>query len=171
MAVYRKKGTKFYTMDFLFKGRRIVESTEVSTLTMARTVERNRRRELEEGRAGIKKQDGPDFFRATGDRWLEMKSATLEPSALRIERTNLGHLCPIFGKQFVTDINPEDIAAYQKRRLTLGYAKKTVNLEVGTLRAVLIYCGQWARVQGNQKSPKVKFLSVRERHGQALTAD
>ena len=175
MSVYRQKGTKFYTMDFWFNGVHIKESTKVSTLTMARTVERNRKRELEEGRAGIKKQNGkgPTFFKQTAEAWLEMMSASLEANTLRIYRTDLEHLYPIFAKKFVTDISPEDIAAYQKQRLAEGYAKKTVNNEVGTLRSVLIYCGQWARVkgEGNQRSSKVRMLASRESHGKALTAE
>jgi integrase len=173
MSVYRQKGTKFYTMDFWFNGVHIKESTKVSTLTMARTVERNRRRELEEGRAGVKKSEGPGFFKQTAERWLEMKSATLEPNAVRIERTNLDHLYPTFAKKFVTEISAEQIAAYQKKRVAEGYAHKTINLEIGTLRSVLIYCGQWARVkgEGNMRSSKVRLLATRESHGKAITAE
>ena len=99
-----------------------------------------------------------------------MMSASLEANTLRIYRTDLEHLCPIFAKKFVTDISPEDIAAYQKQRLAEGYAKKTVSNEVGTLRSVLIYCGQWARVkgEGNQRSSKGR-AGIKKQNGKGPT--
>jgi integrase len=108
---------------------------------------------------------------------------------------------PIFGKTLVTDIKPEAIAAYQRRRLEqfsrvkerstseLKVANrksakprmilkskatkppkmvepKTVNLEIGTLRAILRYTGHWAPLQ-----PNVKMLPVRKDVGRALSQD
>jgi integrase len=162
-------------MDFVFNGGRVKESTKVSTLTAARQVERNRKRELEEGRAGIKKSrdTGPSFFKKTAERWLDMKSSSVSENTHRIEQKNLEHLYPMFAKKFVTEIGPELIAAYQKHRKQEGAAPKTINLEVGTLRSVLIYCGQWARVrgEGNMRSSKVRMLATRESHGKAITAE
>jgi len=156
-------------MDFWFHGQRIYESTQATNKALAQRIERNRRTALEEGRAGVKKSTGPKFFKETSKLWLDMKEPTWEPNSHRIETTNLEKLLPVFGKTFVTEITPESIAAYQKDRLAKGAANKTVNLEIGTLRAVLIYCGQWARVQGSMKSPKVKMMKIREDFGRALT--
>lgn len=153
-------------MDFVFQGQRIFESTHVKTKVLANQVERNRILALEEGRAGIKKPVGMRTFKAASDAWLEMKEVALEKNTNRIEQTNLGHLMPTFGKTFVSDITPESISAYQKARLAKGYAAKTINLEIGTLRAVLIYTGNWAAVK-----PKVKMLKAREDVGISLSSE
>lgn len=171
MSVYCKKGSLVYTMDFQFQGSRIKESTGVRTITMARRVERDRRLGLEQGRTGLKKIEGPKLFQSTADTWLELKSATLSPNGHRIESTNLKHLASTFGKMFVNEIEVNDIAAYQKRRVAAGYANKTVNLEIGTLRSVLIYCGQWDRIQGSCDGGKVKTLKTRDDHGVALSSE
>jgi integrase len=65
---------------------------------------------------------------------------------IRIERDNLKHLLPQFGRLLVTDIEAHDIKKYQLVRLTAEASPKTVNLEVGTLRAILRRNRAWAAV-------------------------
>jgi integrase len=198
MAIYRKNGSKVYTMDFVFMGHRIVESTHVRTLALARRVVADRRLKLEEGRAGLRKAVPIRTFAAAAKTWLEMKQVTWEKNTTRIETANLSHLLPKFGKTLVTDFKPETIAAYQTMRLkqfrkpTTSKTKKqkvdkssqkrkqkakvkaqptlvqpkTVNLEIGTLRAILKYTGNWAALQAN-----VKMLPVRQNVGRALTLE
>jgi hypothetical protein len=55
MSVFRYKGSKVWTMDFHIHGQRIRESTGTRSKTLATDIERKRRRELEEGTAGIRK--------------------------------------------------------------------------------------------------------------------
>jgi len=43
-------------MDFFFHGQRIQESTGTRSKTLAKKIQDKRRRELEEGAAGIKKR-------------------------------------------------------------------------------------------------------------------
>ena len=66
----------------------------------------------------------------------------------------------------VCDIGPDDIGAYQSARLREEAAPKTINLEVGTLRAILRKHRLWANIQ-----PDVQMLRVREDVGRALTKD
>ena len=66
----------------------------------------------------------------------------------------------------ICDICAYDIAAYQSARLRERAAPKTVNLEVGTLRAILRKHRTWANIQ-----PDVQMLRVRDYIGRALTAD
>lgn len=173
MSTYRKKGSLVFTMDFQFQGQRIKETTGVRTKQLADRVERERRRGLEEGRTGLKKVEGPQLFQAVAVAYLEMKSATLSKNGYRIESTNLNHIYKTFGKTFVNSIEADDIAAYQKKRIADGYANKTVNLEVGTIRSVLIYCNQWARIQGegSKGGKKVKTLKTRDDFGISLTSE
>lgn len=163
MALFRYKGSRVWTMDFFFHGMRIRESTGTHAKTLALEIQRKRRRELEEGNAGIQRRNGPRLLSFAAQEWLELKKATLAPKTVVIERTNLGHLLPRLGRLLVCDIEAQDVAKYQQERVAEGAAAKTVNLEMGTLRAILRCNGQWARLQQS-----VKMLPVRDDVGRAL---
>jgi hypothetical protein len=64
------------------------------------------------------------------------------------------------------DITAEDIAEYQKCRLKASAAPKSINLDVGTLPAILKRHRLWAHLQ-----PDVRMMPVHETVGRALTAD
>lgn len=172
MAVYRKKGCKTYTMDFRFAGQRILEPTGTRSKTLAKKIEDMRRRGLEAGAAGVRKPERPRIFSVAADEWLEAMRPAVAASTLRIYKTDLAHLKPVFGGMLVCDIEAKDVLAYQKARLGEnskpdkdGPKPKTVNLEVGTLRAILKRAGAWARIQ-----PHVKMLPVRDDIGRAISA-
>ncbi len=166
MAVFRYKGSKVWTMDFLFHGQRIRESTGTRSKTLALKIEDKRRRSLEEGAAGIRKQRQPLLLSVAADEWLDMKKATLAPRSVKIEQANLAHLLPELGRKLICDIEAREIARYQQARLDEDASPKTVNLEVGTLRAILKRSGQWARLQ-----PEVKMLPARDDVGRAITPE
>ena len=65
------------------------------------------------------------------------KKPTLAERSYQIEQANLKHILPTFGKRLVTDIEGKDISQYQQHRLKENASPKTINLEVGTLRAIL----------------------------------
>jgi integrase len=166
MSVFRYQGSKVWTMDFLFHGQRIRESTGTRSKTLALKIEDKRRRALEEGAAGIRKQRQPLLLSVAADEWLDMKRATLAPRSVIIEKANLAHLLPELGRKLICDLDARDIARYQQKRLDEGASPKTVNLEVGTLRAILKRSGQWARLQ-----PEVSMLPTRDDVGRAITTD
>jgi integrase len=95
-----------------------------------------------------------------------MKKATLAPRSVIIEKANLAHLLPELGKMLVCDIDDTDVARYQRKRLKEEASPKTVNLEIGTLRAILKRSGQWARLQ-----PKVNMLATRDDIGRAINPE
>jgi integrase len=166
MSIYRYKGSKVYTMDFMFHGQRIRESTGTSSKTLAGKIEDKRRRGLEEGAAGIKKQEQPRLLSVAAEEWLEMKRATLAERSVAIEKANLAHLLPELGRKLVCDMEPRDISRYQQKRVGEGASPKTINLEIGTLRAILKRFGHWARLQ-----PDVKMLATRDDIGRAITPE
>ena len=166
MSVFRYKGSKVWTMDFVFHAQRIRESTGTSSKTLAQKIEAKRRRDLEEGTAGIRKHQQPRLLSVASEAWLDLKKATLAPRSVMIEKANLKHLLPELGRKLVCDIDARDVAKYQRMRLDSGASPKTVNLEIGTLRAILKRSGQWARLQ-----PDVKMLPTREDVGRAITPE
>jgi len=162
MSVYRRGETWWF--KFKFAGQTIRESAKTSSKTVAKSAERTRRRELEEGFNGISKSQRAQLFSVAADNWLEAKTAHLAPRSVRIETLNLKHLKPTFGGMLVCDIRADDVAAYQSARLRVNAAPKTVNLEVGTLRAILRKHRLWANIQ-----PDVTMLRVRDDVGRALS--
>ena len=93
------------------------------------------------------------LFSGAAETWLQTKLAHLSPRSVIIERANLKHINPYFGKMLLCDVTADDIARYQAERLEKGAAPKTVNLEVGTLRAILRKNRLWASIQ-----PEVRML-------------
>jgi hypothetical protein len=138
MAVYRPtKDSRVWWYDFIFEAQRVRESAKTRSKTIAKEAERARRRELEESYNGIKRRDRAKLFSVAADEWFTLKSLTLAASSQRIERDNLKHLRPHFEKRLATDIQAKDVSRYQQDRLAEKASPKTINLEVGTLRAIL----------------------------------
>ncbi len=163
MSVYRRGEVWWY--KFRLNGQVIRESADTNSKTVARDAERVRRRELEEGLNGIRRQRARLFPLAAGE-WLDLKRSVLSARSVQIEEANLKHLGPHFDRKLIGDIEAADISRYQQRRLSEGAAAKTINLEVGTLRAILRKNRLWANVQ-----PDVNMLSAREDVGRAISQD
>jgi integrase len=144
----------------------IRESSKSESKTLAKDAERRRRRELEESFNRIPKRRVALMFAVAFEEWIKAKEPHLAPRSVVIERANLKHLSPFFGKLLLCDITAEDIAAYQAKRLNEGASPKTVNLEIGTIRAILRKHRIWASIQ-----PDVRMLRTSDEIGQAITSE
>src|SRR5580704_16134121 len=103
MSLYRYVGSKVWTMDFMFHGQRVRESTGTRSKTLAKRIEDKRRRGLEEGAAGLNsKRSRPLLFSVAAAEYLKMKEARWEPKTRLIAENNLDHLLPIFGKRLLS---------------------------------------------------------------------
>ena len=149
---------------FKFAGRRIHESAKTESKVVAQEAERQCRRRLEETFSTLEKRQLPPTFDRATDEWLTLKSVTLSPRSVQIEQANLIHLLPKFGRLLITDINGMNIGKYQQGRLKEGASPKTINLEIGTVRAIMRWKRLWGKIQ-----PDVKMLKVSNNVGQALT--
>jgi len=157
-----RRGDQWW-FKFRFAGRLFREPAKTTSKKLARDAERKRRVQLEEGYHGLKRQ-APQSLKAAAAAWLEMKQPTIAAKTHRIEKTHLSHILPVLGQKFISDIEPDDISRYQQHRLREKAAPKTINLEVGTIRAILRRYRLWANIQ-----PDVRMLSVREDVGKALS--
>ena len=148
MSIYRYKGSKVWTMDFMFHAQRIRESTGTRSKMLAQKIEDKRRRALEEGAAGLNsKRNRPLLFLIAAEEYVKMKEARWEAKTRLIAQNNLAHLLPVFGKRLLVDIEAPDIRAYQKSRLAESAAPRTVNIEQSLFRAIMRRFGAWARIQ------------------------
>jgi integrase len=163
-VLYRRGGKWWF--KFRFAGRVFREPAKTASKNLARNAERKRRQQLEEGYHGLKKRQPPQTLKAASEAWLELKQPTVAPKTHRIEKTNLAHILPVLGQKLLSDIEPDDISRYQQQRLRDKASPKTVNLEVGTIRAILRRHRIWANIQ-----PDVRMLAAAEDVGKALAAD
>lgn len=161
--LYKRGNVWWYR--FKFHGSEIRESAGTPSKTVARQIEFERRRGLEEGVGGVRRKR-PNLFRVAAEQWLTVKRATLAPKSIRAEESNLKHLLPFFGGMLTTDIEASDIARYQEQRKREKAAAGTINLEISTVRAILRRLGLWARLQ-----PEVRMLPERQDVGKALAPD
>jgi integrase len=159
--LYKRGETWWWRIKFA--GREIRESAKTTSKELARRAEVKRRHELAEGYHGLKKRPAPQTFKSASDDWLKLKQPTVAAKTHLIEKTNLGHILPIIGKKLVSELDAADISRYQHHRLTEKAAPKTINLEVGTVRAILRRHRLWANIQ-----PDVRMLSVPDDIGKAL---
>jgi integrase len=164
MSLYRRGDVWWY--KFRFAGQVIRESTKSNSRTIARAAEHARRRELEQGFNRIERQRTARLFSVAAEDWLTAKEAHLSVRSVAIERANLKHLKPFFGGSLLCDIRSEDVGRYQAARLQEGAAPKTVNLEIGTLRAVLRKNRLWFAIQ-----PDVRMLRTSDDAGRAISRD
>jgi integrase len=163
MSVYRRGEVWWY--KFRFNGQVIRESADTNSKVVAQKGERIRRRELEECLNGIRRQRAKLFSLASQE-WLDLKRSVLSARSVQIEEANLMHLGPHFDGKLIGEIEAADISRYQQQRLSEKGAAKTIDLEVGTLRAILRRNRLWANVQ-----PDVHMLSVRDDVGRAINED
>lgn len=164
MSLYRRGDVWWY--KFRFAGQVVRESSKSASKTVAKDAERARRRELEGSFNRISRPRTAQLFAIAAEAWLSTKIAHLSPRSVIIERANLKHINPYFGKMLLCDLTADDIARYQAGRLEQGAAPKTVNLEVGTLRAILRKNRLWATIQ-----PDVRMLRAREDAGRAISRE
>ena len=83
MAVYQRGGIWWHKLEFL--GQRIRESSYSGSKNLAQRMERERRRSLELGNAGLKQTKQPLLFSIAARDWMETNKAHWSASNTRIE--------------------------------------------------------------------------------------
>lgn len=167
MALFRRPGRKPWWFEFEYRGRSTANPPAPARRPLAAEIERKRHREVEEAANGIRRnRNAAVLFSVAASDWLALKKPTWADKTYTIEETNVEHLKPHFGKLLLVDITDRDIAQYQQQRRDAGASNKTINNEVGTLRAILRRYRLWAQI-----APDVRMLRVREDVGRALTVE
>lgn len=164
MAVYKRGGIYWY--EFEFGGVRIRETTHSSNKEIAQRAERERRRKLEEGANSLQPKKHPLLFSVAAKRWLDANKPHWSANNVKLEAYNVEALLPHFGKQLLSDIAADDVARFQAARKKEGVSNRTINMAVGTLRAILRKHRLWHNI-----ATDVRMLKVRGEVGRALTAD
>ena len=153
MSTFKRGNVWWFT--FRFRGQRIQESTSSGSKNLAIRAERARRRQLEEGVNRLKADKLPMIFGVHARQYLEVNTPHWSAGTLEIQERVIGHLKE-FNKLLLSDIRPEHIARHQAARQKVGASGRSINMEVGALRAILRKNRLWANLQ-----PDVKMLSER----------
>jgi integrase len=165
MSVYKRGDTWWY--EFIFAGRRVQKSAKTTNKTLAKTAEKNYRKELEEGHAGVDQQR-KDRVRTIADvgaaflrdyRVKKPKSGTFVDYAIR-------HLSEHLGSRMLVEIDRQAISDYQTARLEQKAAPKSINDEVGILLRILDKRGDVLRSELKRK--RMLKLAVGEQPGKAF---
>jgi integrase len=168
MAIFQRGGVWWY--EFSFAGRRIRESSKSASKTLARTAERNRKRELEEGFNNVSdtRHERVRTIDDMADAYLEAYKLRHPQSATFAEYA-VAHVKRIVGSKMFVDCNEATVTSYQNARLQEGAAPKTVNEEVGFLLRILDELGDILRVRLRKR--KLLKLKVGKSIGKAYTEE
>jgi integrase len=162
MALYKRGGQWWF--KFMYGGRLYQESAGTANEQLAGRIERKRRREVEEAASGLRPTRSVALlFSVAANDWLALKQPAWAEKTHTICSTDVAHLKKHFGRLLLSDITDRDISEYQTLRKDQKAAPKTINNEVGTLRAILRRHRLWAQIQ-----PDVRPLTVTTDVGIAL---
>lgn len=162
MSLYRRGDVWWY--KFWFNGQLIRETAKTNSKTVAKDAERSRRRDLEQAYNRIPKRQRLPLFSNAADLWLAGKCGLAPRSTERYEQC-VPHLKNEFGKRLVCDLDANDVAEYQRKRLAAGLSNRSVNYEVGSLRGILKQFGLWGPM-----ADRVRALPERHDVGRALSS-
>jgi hypothetical protein len=167
MALFKRGGICWY--EFLFAGRRIRESAKMTSKTVAKLAEQNRRRELEGGFNGIqdKREERIRSVRELGDIYLD--DYRLRHKSIVYAEYALGNVILHLGPTMAVDVTEQTVTAYQTARLKEGAAPKTINEEVGFLLRLLGAPGYVMRARLRRK--KLLKLAVPRGPGKEYTPE
>jgi integrase len=163
MSVYRRGKTWWY--KFQFAGQTVRESTKSNSRTLARDAEQARKRDLERAINRIKKRHAMPLFKLAAKQWLAGKTS-LAPSSYKRYEQCVENLERQFAGRLVCDIEAEDIAEYQQKRLNAGVSNRTVNYEVSSLGGILKKFRVWGDL-----SEDVQSLKENHDAGRSLSRD
>ncbi len=167
----RKRYGKYYYTDFRLRGKRIVQKIPggISNREVAQQWENDYKLRLLRGEIGIERQN-PDVS-VLVERYLAWDRNNNAPASCRRDTIALRNIIRGARLRKVSDITPTAIEGYKERRRRSA-AKRTVNIEVKTLKAMLNRSKEWnlisanpisavGRIGGSESKP-VSYLTTEE---------
>jgi integrase len=148
MGVY-KRGA-FYWLDYYYAGRRIRESTTVTTKRRAEQLLAKRKAEVFEGRFNVETVKPGPIFEEFAEVYLENYSKPNKaPQSYRRDQTSLKNLRGFFSGKRLTSITPMLIEHYKRKRLNAGKKPATINRELAALKHLYSIAIDWKKVNTN----------------------
>ena len=161
MAVYRPKKSKYYWIDFYYKGVRYRESSESPRKRDAELLLAKRKYEVREGKFNpvpiTKELKLAEFMQ----RYFEWANDHKRPSTIERNQQFLDHLLPKFGTVALSKISICAADEYKKIRLYEKASNATINRERSFLKAILNRAVKWGVID---KNPIQSMESLPEKH-------
>ena len=159
MTITKRKDSKYFIVDFRYKGRRYKASTRTTNRSEAKAFELEfRRRIRDQELLGL---PDPVTFAEACQRYerTHPRARTNPKTAYDINRI-VSRILRDFPKDItVADIKPWHIAEFRETLISQGLKPNSTNKYLGMLRAILRKCEiEWGLVT---KAPAVKLLTVR----------
>jgi hypothetical protein len=142
MTLYQRGKVWWY--EFEFRGQRIRESSHSRTKGVAERIERERRRQLELGSAGLEEVKRPSLFSVAMKAYLAERKPHWSEKTNVLQDISYRHLEPHFSRLLVSDIKGEHISRYQQERLKEGASPRSINIDVALVRLLLKKHRRWA---------------------------
>ncbi|MGH3181678.1 MAG: tyrosine-type recombinase/integrase, partial [Streptosporangiaceae bacterium] len=98
------------------------------------------------------------------EEWRKKRAHTIAPNTVSYYLRHCQRLADGLGSITLGAITADVVASYQQKRLAAGVSPRTVNMEVGTLRSVMIRARLWANI-----APDVHMLPEPASPGVAIT--
>jgi integrase len=98
--------------------------------------------------------------------FLEEKQGDWQPATLRIHENSWRHLAPHFGKWLIQQVSPLEISRYKVLRKKESASNRSINIEIGLIRMVMIKHRRWQNI-----SPEIRSLRENEDVGRALSPE
>ncbi|MCH7549024.1 MAG: tyrosine-type recombinase/integrase [Candidatus Krumholzibacteriota bacterium] len=148
MGVF-KKG-KYYWIDFYVSGRRVRESTRLTSKRRADQLLAKRKAEVFEGRFNLQTMKPGPVFEDFAKTYLESYSKLNKaPQSYRRDCTSMKKLAKYFGQRRLTAITPILIEHYKRERLAQGKQPSTINRELACLKHLFSIAITWKKVLVN----------------------
>jgi integrase len=166
--VYKRTSSGPYWIDYFSDGKRIRESTNTKSKTVAERCLASRCGEVVQGKFSLEKIKRSPFFHDFAELYLEW--AKEHKKSWERDWYSIKKLEIVFGSRNLSAINPFLVEGYKRQRKEV-VSPATVNREVACLKRILNVAVEWKKLQSNPirevkpfKEPRVneRFLSEEE---------
>ena len=161
MGVYRPKKSKYYWIDFYYKGVRYRESSESPRKRDAELLLAKRKIEVREGKFNPAPTTKEPTLAEFMPRYFEWAKDYKRPSTIERNQQFLDHLLPKFGTVTMSQISICAADEYKKVRLNEKASNGTINRERSFLKAILNRAVKWGVIE---KNPIQSMESLPEEH-------
>lgn len=167
MGVYQRKGSQYWWIDFLYRGKRIRESSGTKSKRKALRLLEARRTDVRRGKFDAASLRTPPLFGEFA-RIDYLDYAKANKRSWDRDRQMVDHLSGFFDGQRLDQIEPHDVERYKILRLAEEAQPATVNREVALLKHIFNCAIDWRKATTNPVR-KVKFLKVPDRPKRILS--
>ncbi|MBI2551325.1 site-specific integrase [Candidatus Uhrbacteria bacterium] len=169
MAIRKIDGA--WCVDFRFNRERIRRKSPEDSRRGAEAFELLLKRKLLKGES-IEATEEPKELTFKEFAWEWYKTFVITNSKASGSRTRESalrlHLVPWFGKKLLSEITPEDIERYKRQKQSDGFANKSLNDHLSTLRTCLSHAVKWKKID---RIPDVKRLKTHLKKVEHLSHD